>query len=191
MQTLTGFTWPYRGKGAEWEEQREQKIWNDTICYVLVTTYNDDSQCMSQQFHQIHIKLRILPPGLHQSLYLSTASTVMLPTDDSERSLAGNAGVAGFIRHPVWRVCTEPTRNALTQSRPVTSHQYICCRGKEQADISAKLWVGLFVDLLTFELALPRLGCQFRWRNGLLAESTVLQHCTTQNRTYWRPQKKT
>lgn len=35
---------------------------------------------------------------------LSTASTVMFPADNSERSLAGNAGVAGFIRDPVRRV---------------------------------------------------------------------------------------
>ena len=49
----------------------------------------------------------------------------------------------------------------------------------------------LCVDLLTFKLALPRLGCQFRWRNGLLTESTVLQHSTMQHRTCCTPQKKT
>lgn len=35
---------------------------------------------------------------------LSTASTVMFSADNSEGSFAGNAGVAGFIRHPVWGV---------------------------------------------------------------------------------------
>lgn len=55
----------------------------------------------------------------------------MLPTDDSEGSLAGNAGVAGFIGDPVWRVYTEPTRNSY--------HQYVRSREKEQAKISTKL----------------------------------------------------
>lgn len=35
---------------------------------------------------------------------LATTSTVMLSADDSEGSFAGNAGVAGFIGHPVWRI---------------------------------------------------------------------------------------
>lgn len=42
--------------------------------------------------------------GAARAKDLSTASTVMLPADDSEGSFAGNAGVAGFIGDPVWWV---------------------------------------------------------------------------------------
>lgn len=59
---------------------------------------------MNYQFDRVHVK--------PNRSYLSAASTVMFPADNSERSLAGNAGVAGFIRDPVRRVCTEPKRNS-------------------------------------------------------------------------------
>lgn len=65
-----------------------------------------------------HVAVRANPDRLHLAIPgqrsrvgraaraedLSTASTVMLPPDDGERSLASNAGVAGFIGDPVWRV---------------------------------------------------------------------------------------
>lgn len=38
---------------------------------------------------------------------LSTAPTVVLPANDGEGSLAGDAGAAGVVRDPVWRVCSE------------------------------------------------------------------------------------
>ena len=60
---------------------------------------------------KLSFKLILLTPMLCQSSYLSTASTVMFPADDSEWSLAGNAGVAGFIRHPVRGIYTEPVTN--------------------------------------------------------------------------------
>lgn len=60
---------------------------------------------------------------------LPTASTVVLPADDSERSFAGNARVAGFIRHPIWRICRE-ARAPLTPLGPVISHHSVLLQGK-------------------------------------------------------------
>ena len=37
--------------------------------------------------------------------YLPAAPAVVLPADDGERGLAGDAGVAGLVWDPVWRVC--------------------------------------------------------------------------------------
>lgn len=65
-----------------------------------------------------HVAVCANPNGLHLAIPgqrsrmgraaraedLSTASTVMLPADDGEGSLAGNAGAAGFIWDPVRRV---------------------------------------------------------------------------------------
>lgn len=45
-------------------------------------------------------------------LYLSAAPTVMLPADDGEGSLTGDAGVTGFVRDPVRRVYMEGTRDS-------------------------------------------------------------------------------
>lgn len=118
--------------------------------------------------------------------YLSTAPTVMLPADDSEGSLAGDAGVACIIRDPVWRVWTEPRKGKkkYTNSRTVTMWA-LAERGGKRSKLTCILKVGLFLDSLTFELPLPGFGCQFRGGNGLLTQSTVLQHRTSQNRACW------
>lgn len=172
MQTLTGFTWPYRGKGAEWEEQREQKIWNDIVMYQLPSIWSNWELC-----HLSSLRLRAIVP--FHSFY-SDASCGWQWREPCRqcRSCRLHLGPSPEGLHGA-------NKKQLTQSRPVTIST------EKRADISTKLWVGLFVDLLTFELALPGLGCQFRWGNGLLTESTVLQHCTPQNRTCWTPQKKT
>lgn len=61
---------------------------------------------------------------------------------------------------------TQSGGSAQSQKETVNTkqscHQFAERRRKELADISKKICVGLFVDLLTFELALTGLGCQFR-----------------------------
>lgn len=117
------------------------------------------------------------------SLYLSTAPTVMLPADDGKGSLAGNAGAAGIIRDPIWRVCRERQHRVVNTQQ--NCHQLHVCweSGGEKNRLTTRLFKGLSADVLTFELALPGFGCQFWWWNGLLTQSAVLQHCTAQNRT--------
>lgn len=113
---------------------------------------------MNYQFDQVYAKLK--------RSYLSAASTVMFPADNSEGSLTGNAGIAGFIGDPVGRVCTEPKRNCKHKADLSPAECLLREGEKELADISKKkkkeICAGLFVDLLTFELALTGLGCQFR-----------------------------
>lgn len=70
--------------------------------------------------------------------YLSTASAVMLSADDSERSLAGNAGVAGFIRYPVWWICTEPMRNSYQHVNLSPAVSTFTAEKRQQANISTK-----------------------------------------------------
>lgn len=95
-----GRIWAKEQNGRSSESRRsEMTEW--CISFYLS---DDSTQSMSHQLDQLHTKLGILPPELRQSSYLSTASTVMLPADDSEGSLTGNAGITGFIGHPVWRV---------------------------------------------------------------------------------------
>lgn len=86
----------------------------------------------------------------------------MLPTDDGEGSLAGNAGAAGIIGDPVWRVCIERQHDMLSIQQ--NCHQLIVCREREEGGrnrMTTTPCEGLSVDVLTFELAFPGFGCQF------------------------------
>lgn len=67
---------------------------------------------MTHYFHLEHIKVNILMGCVFagEGGHLSTAPTVMFPADDGEGSLAGNAGVAGFIWDPIWGVLREPVK---------------------------------------------------------------------------------
>lgn len=78
--------------------------------------------------------------------HLPTASAVVLPAYDGERSFAGDARVAGFIRHPIWRIYREPTTQ-LTPPGPVIRQHSVCFKENEPV-ILTLLWEG-WSDLRT------------------------------------------